>query len=125
VLTVCAALLNFVTTAVAFLYIGSDVVWIFAFLSGFLAIVPVFSSWLVWMPASLVLVARDGVLSLPWAVMVSLHLAAWAGSSLLYMHASQGNVRSRVRVDNATTTERPEIVGCARCPWMRRRRGVV
>lgn len=34
------------------------VVWVFSFVSGFLAVVPILSSWLIWIPATIVLIAR-------------------------------------------------------------------
>eukprot|EP00698_Gefionella_okellyi_P026097 TRINITY_DN984_c0_g1_i2.p1 TRINITY_DN984_c0_g1~~TRINITY_DN984_c0_g1_i2.p1 ORF type:complete len:459 (+),score=57.65 TRINITY_DN984_c0_g1_i2:53-1429(+) len=97
-LVIGMALLNFVVTIFSFWYIGSEVIWVFGFVSGFLAVIPIFSSWLVWIPAAVVLVARDGVFSMPWVVMVSLHMIAYVLSTFI---PDLSGLKS----------QRPEIIG--------------
>jgi len=69
---------------------------VFAFVSGFLAIVPLLTSWLVWLPATLILIARDGVFSGGWVIMSGLHLAAWMSTSAFYNWAGRHDDRPQV-----------------------------
>jgi hypothetical protein len=100
ILSVLLAISRFLIALGCFSYAGFDVIWVFSFASGFLAIVPILSSWLIWLPATIVLVARDGVWSTPWAVMVGAHLLAYSIDYLLY---------KLVGIDS----QRPEIIGMA------------
>jgi predicted PurR-regulated permease PerM len=100
ILSVLLAMSRFLIALGCFSYAGFEVIWVFSFASGFLAIVPILSSWLIWLPATIVLVARDGVWSTPWAVMVGAHLLAYSIDYLLY---------KLVGIDS----QRPEIIGMA------------
>lgn len=100
ILSVLLAISRFLIALGCFSYAGFEVIWVFSFASGFLAIVPILSSWLIWLPATIVLVARDGVWSTPWAVMVGAHLLAYSIDYLLY---------KLVGIDS----QRPEIIGMA------------
>jgi hypothetical protein len=66
ILSILLAISRFLIALGCFSYAGFEVIWVFSFASGFLAIVPILSSWLIWLPATIVLVARDGVWSTPW-----------------------------------------------------------
>jgi hypothetical protein len=100
ILSILLAISRFLIALGCFSYAGFEVIWVFSFASGFLAIVPILSSWLIWLPATIVLVARDGVWSTPWAVMVGAHLLAYSIDYLLY---------KLVGIDS----QRPEIIGMA------------
>lgn len=68
------AFVRFTVTLISFWMVQIEVLWIFAFLSGFLAIVPVFSSWLIWVPTTCFLMIRDGVWSYTWIFMLLVNL---------------------------------------------------
>jgi hypothetical protein len=49
------AALHSAVTFASFTHVGSEFVYVFTFLSGFLSLVPVLSSWLIWFPAGVLL----------------------------------------------------------------------
>jgi hypothetical protein len=77
-----------------------ELIWIFSFLSGFLAMIPMFSSWIIWVPATIILIARDGVWTSSWVVMLALHMVAYFIDYVLY---------KLVGIDK----QRPEVIGLA------------
>lgn len=92
------AAVHFVATSFAFWCVGSEVVWVFAFLSAVLSILPVLSSWVVWFPAAIILVAKNGPLSTSWMVMVGVHVFAML---LDYMSYTMSGIDQ----------EQPELIG--------------
>jgi predicted PurR-regulated permease PerM len=99
-LSLLLATFRFLVALACFTYAAFDVRWVFSFASGFLAIVPVLSSWLIWLPASIVLVARDGFWSTGWVVMVGAHMLAYVADYGLYSWVGVGD-------------QKPEVIGMA------------
>jgi len=88
-------------TALTFFYAGFRVIWIFSILSGILAIVPLFSSWLIWFPASVFLLVSQGVWSLPWVIVAVFHsVGFYVGDYAVYIACG---------IDQ----QRPEVIGMA------------
>jgi hypothetical protein len=88
-------------TALTFFYAGFNVIWIFSILSGVLAIVPLFSSWLIWFPASVFLLVSQGVWSLPWVIVAVFHsVGFYVGDYAVYIACG---------IDQ----QRPEVIGMA------------
>ena len=69
------AIVKFLITLVSFWFAEFEVIWVFAFVSGFLTIIPILSSWIIWLPATILLIARDGISSSSWIVMISLNIS--------------------------------------------------
>jgi hypothetical protein len=91
------AFCRFVAALISFWYAEFQVIWIPAFLSGLLSIIPVLSSWIVWIPTSLFLLARDGFWSTPWAFMVLVHILLIVVDTFLY--------------NNFFKDQKPEVLG--------------
>jgi predicted PurR-regulated permease PerM len=68
------SMVRFMVTLFSFWFVSFEILWIFAFLSGFLAIVPVLSSWLIWIPTTCFLMVRDGVTSYQWIFMLCMNI---------------------------------------------------
>lgn len=100
ILSLLLATFRFLVALACFTHAGFQVRWVFSFASGFLAIVPVLSSWLIWLPATIVLVARDGIWSTPWVVMVGAHVLAYLFDYALYSWVGIGD-------------QKPEVIGMA------------
>eukprot|EP00698_Gefionella_okellyi_P016155 TRINITY_DN4605_c0_g1_i1.p1 TRINITY_DN4605_c0_g1~~TRINITY_DN4605_c0_g1_i1.p1 ORF type:complete len:530 (+),score=120.15 TRINITY_DN4605_c0_g1_i1:1384-2973(+) len=92
------AIINFAAAILSFWLVGSPIVWVFGFLAGLLAVVPLVSSWFVWVPAAAWLLFRHGVFSYPWMVMTGIHLAAAVGVSAV---SGVAGLRK----------QRPEVIG--------------
>ncbi len=91
---------RFMTTWMTFYYSQFKIIWVFSFISGFLSIIPIISSWVVWIPAAIFCIARDGLWSTPWFVIVAAHMGLYAVDSWLYTSFFKGD-----------TDQRPEVLG--------------
>eukprot|EP01080_Neovahlkampfia_damariscottae_P010259 gene10259-2678_t len=69
------AIVKFLITLVSFWIADFEVIWVFAFVSGFLTIIPILSSWIIWLPATVLIIARDGISSPSWIIMISLNIS--------------------------------------------------
>lgn len=72
---ILVAFCRFAVTFVSFSLVGFKILWVFAFLSAFLSLIPVLSSWVVWVPASLYLLSQDGLWSWNWIIVSFSHVA--------------------------------------------------
>ena len=70
-------LLHMVSTYIAFTLVGIDLCLILSFLAGFCAMLPVFSSWLVWGPAIVSLLCLNRPLSACLLLLIQLFLCLW------------------------------------------------
>ena len=93
------AFFRFITTLLSFWFVDFQVIWIFAFLSGFLSVIPVLSSWVIWVPATLFLFARDGIFSGSWLVVAGSHILLIVVDTFLY--------------NNFFKDQKPEVLGIA------------
>ncbi|KAL0478922.1 hypothetical protein AKO1_007835 [Acrasis kona] len=92
------ALCKFVVTWLTFYYSEFQIVYVFSFMSGFLSIVPIISSWVVWAPAAVFCVARDGLWSTSWLVIVLAHLGSIILDSVLYTSFFKGDTEQQPQV---------------------------
>jgi predicted PurR-regulated permease PerM len=91
---------RFITTWITFYYSQFKIIWVFSFISGFLSIIPLISSWVVWFPAAIFCIARDGLWSTPWFVIVAAHMGLYLVDSALYTSFFKGDA-----------DQRPEVLG--------------
>jgi predicted PurR-regulated permease PerM len=78
------AIVKFLITLISFWFAEFEVIWVFAFVSGFLTIIPILSSWIIWVPATILLISRDGISSGSWVLMVSLNIGGIFIDNALY-----------------------------------------
>lgn len=94
------AFCRFVITWISFWYANFKIIWVFSFLSGFLSIIPVLSSWIVWIPAAIFCISRDGIWSTPWFVIIAANVGLILLDSILYNSFFKGD-----------KDQRPEVLG--------------
>ncbi|KAL9649734.1 hypothetical protein ABK040_009549 [Willaertia magna] len=78
------AFCNFLMTSFSFYFVGFEVIFIFGFISAFLSIVPVISNWIIWLPATIYIISRDGWFNINWLIILLSHLSLYFIDGLIY-----------------------------------------
>ena len=53
-------------------------------MSSFLSVIPLISNWIIWIPATVFVLSRDGLLSVSWVVIAVSHISLYVIDTIIY-----------------------------------------